>query len=67
MVAYASISARVKEIRSMAHDFEKAHAAEIQLYQDVLAGIANGDYLFPDIAAAQALQVTTIKFIRVTS
>lgn len=63
---YATLCARVGEIRSMTHDPEKAHSLEDQLHTDVLRAIADQALTVGDAAdwALTALATTQIGFPR---
>ncbi len=60
----SEVIARVTAIRGLKSDDEAAHAAEDNLYRDVLTAIAGGDAEEPAGVARIALGTQRIKFKR---
>ena len=63
LMTLADIKARIKAIKACAHDAEKAHGMEDDLYRDVLEAIAN-DCLAPIVFAKEVLKAGKIDFAR---
>jgi len=55
---------RVEEIRAIRGDDESAHAAEDQLYRDILKAIAEGKAENPAALCAEGLRTRRIRFCR---
>lgn len=67
MLTTDDVRRKVEEIRELAPDWEAAHAAEDELYRDVLKAIViYGGYPASDLARV-ALQTQEIEFARMMS
>lgn len=60
----SEIKKRVKEIKGVAWDDERAHSWEDKLWEDVLRAIANEDVDNPYTLAKEALKTKKIDFSR---